>query len=110
VGASDWDARYSGTDLVWGAEPNRFVAAELSGLAPGKALDVACGEGRNAIWLASRGWEAVGVDFSGKGLERAASLAQMAGVAGRAEWVTADVVTGPLPSAPSMPSWLLTYN
>jgi SAM-dependent methyltransferase len=100
VEASDWDARYSGTDLVWGAEPNRFVAAELSGLAPGKALDVACGEGRNAIWLASQGWEAIGVDFSSKGLERAASLAQLAGVASHVEWVTADVVTAPFPPGP----------
>jgi Tellurite resistance protein TehB len=58
--AAGWDARYSKRELVWGSQPNRFVAAELTGLGPGRALDVACGEGRNAIWLASRGWNATG--------------------------------------------------
>ncbi|MGZ6839894.1 MAG: class I SAM-dependent methyltransferase, partial [Frankiaceae bacterium] len=58
--AGQWDARYTSSELVWGAEPNVFVAAELGGLAPGEALDVACGEGRNSIWLARRGWQAVG--------------------------------------------------
>ena len=51
-----WDARYAAQELVWSAEPNRFVVEELSDLPPGRALDVAAGEGRNAIWLASRGW------------------------------------------------------
>ncbi len=98
--AAGWDARYSGSDLVWGAEPNRFVAAELETLPAGKALDVACGEGRNAVWLASRGWQAVGVDFSAAGLARAAALAEEAGVAERVELVAGDVVADPLPEGP----------
>jgi SAM-dependent methyltransferase len=95
--ATGWDARYSGTELVWGAEPNRFVAAELEPLAPGRALDVACGEGRNAVWLATLGWQAVGVDFSTAGLARAAALAEKAGVAGRVEFMAVDVVADSLP-------------
>ena len=50
-----WDERYAGDDLVWSAEPNRFLVAEVDTLPPGRALDLACGEGRNAVWLAERG-------------------------------------------------------
>ena len=95
--AAEWDTRYAETELVWGAEPNRFVAAELADLPPGRALDVACGEGRNAIWLAARGWAAVGVDFSATAVDRARRLAQEAGVGERAEFVVGDVTTGLLP-------------
>lgn len=95
--ATEWDARYASTDLIWGAAPNRFVAAEMSSLAPGSALDVACGEGRNAIWLATRGWRVVGLDFSAVAVERARRLADAAGVADRTEFAVADAVAGPLP-------------
>jgi SAM-dependent methyltransferase len=98
--AEAWNARYSGTELVWGAEPNRFVAAELANLPPGRALDVACGEGRNAIWLAGRGWQVTAVDFSSAGLGRAMRLAERAGVGGQISFQLADVVTGPLPAGP----------
>ena len=86
-----WDARYSGKDLVWGAQPNRFLAAELEGTrARGRALDLACGEGRNAIWLGRQGWRVTAVDFSGKAIERAAKLAAEQGV--EVEWIRADVM------------------
>lgn len=98
--AAEWDSRYAGTELVWGSGPNRFVAAELSGLAPRSALDVACGEGRNAIWLATRGWQVVGVDFSAVAIERARQLAAAAGVTDRAGFAVADAVAGPLPPGP----------
>jgi SAM-dependent methyltransferase len=98
--ASEWDARYSSADLVWGTEPNRFVAAELADLPPGRALDVACGEGRNAIWLARRGWFAVGVDFSAAGIDRARQLAESAAVGDRTSFVVGDVAAGPLPTGP----------
>ena len=55
--AAAWDARYASAGLVWTAEPNRFVVAEVEDLPPGRALDLACGEGRNAVWLAERGWD-----------------------------------------------------
>ena len=87
----DWDARYAGTDLVWSTEPNRFVAAELADLAPGRALDLAAGEGRNAIWLAVLGWRVTAVDFSVVALDKAARLAAKQRVT--IECVEADVTT-----------------
>lgn len=75
-----WDARYSASDLVWGIEPNKFVVDEIKGLEPGRALDLACGEGRNAIWLATMGWEVTAVDLSPVAIARAKSLAERAGV------------------------------
>ncbi|MCG6497931.1 bifunctional 2-polyprenyl-6-hydroxyphenol methylase/3-demethylubiquinol 3-O-methyltransferase UbiG [Kitasatospora sp. A2-31] len=70
----DWDERYAASESVWGAEPNRWVVRELTSLAPGRALDVAAGEGRNSIWLARRGWHVTGLDFSAVALERAERL------------------------------------
>lgn len=95
--AREWDARYAASELIWGSEPNRFVAEELRSLAPGRVLDVACGEGRNAIWFARRGWEAVGVDFSAVAVDRARRLAEQAGVAPTTEFEVGDVVAGRLP-------------
>ena len=87
--SEEWDQRYAGTGLVWTAEPNRFAVAELQDLAPGRALDVAAGEGRNAVWLASRGWQVTAVDFSAAGLDKGRRLAEARGVA--VDWVHADV-------------------
>jgi len=87
--SQEWDERYAGRELVWTAEPNRFVVAELQDLAPGRALDIAAGEGRNAVWLASRGWQVTAVDFSAVGLDKGRRLAEQAGVT--VEWVCADV-------------------
>ena len=73
--ADAWDQRYAASELVWSQEPNQFVAAELADLPPGTAVDLAGGEGRNAIWLASRGWSATAVDFSQVALDKGARLA-----------------------------------
>ncbi len=73
--AHGWDERYAGTELVWSAEPNQFVAAECVDLTPGRAVDLAAGEGRNAIWLARRGWEVTAVDFSQVALDKGRELA-----------------------------------
>lgn len=86
---NDWDARYAATDLLWSAEPNQFLVEEVEGLPPGRVLDVACGEGRNAIWLASRGWQASGVDFSPVALDKGHRIAEQRGVS--VTWVNADV-------------------
>lgn len=86
----DWNARYAGKDLLWTAEPNRLFAAEVGGLEPGRALDLACGEGRNAVWLAERGWDVTAVDFSDVAIGKAARLAESRGV--DVEWVVADVL------------------
>ncbi|MGH9044130.1 MAG: class I SAM-dependent methyltransferase [Acidimicrobiales bacterium] len=79
--AAEWDARYRAQELVWSAEPNRFLVEETASLAPGTALDVASGEGRNAIWLAEQGWTVVGFDFSSVACEKATNLARDRGVA-----------------------------
>ena len=93
-----WDKRYRGSTLLWTSEANRFLVAEAAALAPARALDLACGEGRNAVWLAERGWRVTGVDFSKVGLEKARALAQARGV--HADWVAADLLEyGPEPSA-----------
>lgn len=80
--AADWNARYDTSELVWTGEPNRFLPPEVAGLTPGRALDLACGEGRNAVWLATQGWTVTGLDFSDVGLAKAAKLATDRGVIG----------------------------
>ena len=87
--AEAWDRRYVGSDLLWSVEPNRFLVAEVSGMEPGRALDVGTGEGRNAVWLAEQGWSVTGVDFSSVGLDKAQQLASARGV--EVEWVLADL-------------------
>ena len=77
----DWNRRYAEPGLLWSAAPNRFLVSEVNELAPGRALDLACGEGRNAVWLAERGWNVVGVDYSDVALAKAAELAAERGVA-----------------------------
>lgn len=100
--ARAWDERYAASDLVWSARPNQFVESELSGLIPGRALDLACGEGRNALWLADRGWDVTAVDFSLVGLDKGRSLQARHehGRDLRIEWVHADVLEyAPSPSS-----------
>ncbi len=78
--ARSWDARYAATELVWSRGPNRFVERELAELPPGRALDLAGGEGRNAIWLAQQGWQVELVEFSAVALAKARELAAHTGV------------------------------
>ena len=73
--AGAWDARYSGTDLVWSAGPNVWVRELCAPMTPGRALDVAAGEGRNALWLVEQGWTVVAADFSPVGVERMTQIA-----------------------------------
>ncbi len=90
--SQQWDERYAGAEFEWSMHPNQFVAAELAGLAPGRALDLAAGEGRNSVWLAERGWSVTAVDFSRVGLEKGRKLSAARGVAdGRVDWVVADL-------------------
>jgi SAM-dependent methyltransferase len=91
VRREDWDRRYADKGLLWSGEPNRLLVAEVAGLPPGRALDLACGEGRNAFWLAERGWHVTGVDFSQVAIEKARSHASDNGVAG-VELVCADLL------------------
>lgn len=87
--ASAWDERYAASGLVWSAEPNRFVADECADLPPGRAADLGAGEGRNAIWLARRGWSVTAVDFSRVALDKGKQLAGDTDVT----WVCSDVTT-----------------
>jgi SAM-dependent methyltransferase len=93
VDARAWDARYAASDQVWSLGPNQFVAAELTSLPPGRALDLACGEGRNAIWLAQQGWQVTALDFSQVAVERGRRLAGDLPVT----WQVGDVLTAELP-------------
>jgi SAM-dependent methyltransferase len=87
--ASTWDDRYRAADLVWGGPPNRWVAEELTGAAPGRALDLACGEGRNALWLAAQGWQVTAVDFSAVAIAKARDL----DARGLVTWTVADATS-----------------
>jgi SAM-dependent methyltransferase len=97
VEREQWDERYRVDELIWKAEPNRFLVEEAAGLAPGRALDLACGEGRNALWLAERGWQVTAVDFSSVGLEKARRLASERGL--ELVLVEADVLEWEPPAA-----------
>ena len=74
-----WDERYGAREQTFVRDPNRLVAAEVEPLAPGRAIDLATGEGRHAVWLASRGWKVLAVDFSTVGITRAAARAREEG-------------------------------
>ncbi len=90
--AAGWDERY-GQTRQWSEEPNRLAAELIGPLPPGRAVDVAAGEGRMALWLASRGWQVEAVDFSAVGLERGQ---QNAPADVDITWQVADVRTHPL--------------
>ncbi|MBK5925748.1 hypothetical protein CCR90_18690 [Rhodovulum sulfidophilum] len=87
----DWNRRYSETEQLFGIEPNIHLARELSDLPPGRALDLACGEGRNGFWLAERGWQVDGIDLSDVAVERARALAELRGLGGRMTFHAADL-------------------
>jgi SAM-dependent methyltransferase len=93
--AAAWDARYAEAaqehGSVWSLAPNATVEAALADVLPGAAVDLAAGEGRNAIWLATRGWQVTAVDFSAAGLDTGRRRATAADV--DVAWVLADVTT-----------------
>jgi SAM-dependent methyltransferase len=90
-----WDARYGSAEQIWSGNSNPQLVAQVAGLVPGSVLDVGCGEGADAIWLAERGWQVTAIDISPVALERAAKRAREAGheVAQRISWQQADVLT-----------------
>lgn len=83
--ASAWDDRYQATGMLWSRGPNIFVESRLEDVEPGVGLDLASGEGRNAIWLAERGWDMTAVDFSSVAVERGRELSDSV------EFIVADV-------------------
>jgi SAM-dependent methyltransferase len=87
--ACDWDLRWTDKLLHAHGEPSSVVLAELEGLASGRALDLGCGNGRHAMWLAERGWRVTAVDFSAEALRQARERSAMTGV--EVDWVEADL-------------------
>jgi SAM-dependent methyltransferase len=88
--SAQWNERY-GPERVWSGAVNPTLKAVASTLDVGIALDIGCGEGGDAIWLASTGWRVRGVDFSSKALARASEAAQAHDVGSRCEWIQADL-------------------
>ncbi|RFA09963.1 SAM-dependent methyltransferase [Subtercola boreus] len=89
-----WNEHYGQREQIWSGRPNAVLVDEVSALAPGRALDVGCGEGADAIWLAGRGWQVTGVDVSGVALDRARAAAEAAGVSGSVTWQQQDLGSG----------------
>ncbi|HEX2247348.1 MAG TPA: class I SAM-dependent methyltransferase [Arthrobacter sp.] len=86
-----WESFYAERDQIWSGKPNAMLVREASDLQPGTALELGCGEGADAIWLATQGWQVTGVDVSGLALERAAKHAEDAGVAEKIQWLKQDL-------------------
>ena len=95
MSAAQWDERYRKSELMWGAAPNRWVAQEVGGMPAGRALDLACGEGRNAIWLATLGWQVTAVDFSAVAIDKGRSAGAQLAI----DWRVADATTYEAPPA-----------
>ena len=91
--STGWDERYAGSDYVWTVRVNQFVERHLADLAAGAAIDLGAGEGRNAVWLAQRGWRVTAVDFSQTGLDKGRRLAADHDVASAIDFVRADATT-----------------
>jgi SAM-dependent methyltransferase len=96
-GEDFWDERYRSARQVWSGNPNPQLVAEVAGRPAGRALDVGCGEGADAIWLARRGWTVLAADISGVALERAAQHARDTdpAAAARIEWRQVDLLARP---------------
>ena len=88
---ASWEERYRESAALWSGRANPPLVAEAAELPPGRALDVGCGEGGDVLWLAGRGWQVTGLDWSTVALARAAEHAAAAGLTDRVEWVQGDV-------------------
>ena len=91
--AQFWDEMYRSRDQVFSGAPNGVLVTEVTDMPPGQALDVGCGEGADALWLARRGWQVTAVDISPTALQRAAAAAT--DVNGRVAWTQADLTSTP---------------
>jgi len=91
--AASWDAMYEEKPAIWSGTPNTQLVAEAAGIAPGIALDVGCGEGADAVWLAERGWTVDAVDISAVALERARAHAKALGA--EIAFIQADLLVDP---------------
>lgn len=87
--AAHWDARYADAARPWSTGPSSTVTSVIAEVPPGRALDLAAGTGRHALWLAVAGWQVTAVDFSAVGMAQGRS--RSGGVEGAVEWVVADI-------------------
>jgi SAM-dependent methyltransferase len=95
--AAEWDERYSeGDGTRWSGRPNGRLVAEVASLSPGRALDVGCGEGADAIWLSHSGWTVTAIDISEVAVIRAREAAELAGAV--VEWVCGNALQTPFPA------------
>ena len=100
-----WDQRYAGNETLWSGQPNAALVSETRDLRPGRALDVGCGEGADALWLAAQGWHVTALDVSRVALERAARQAELVGagpdggLSGAVRWLHAGLLEAALPAA-----------
>ncbi len=92
-----WDQRYSGIEHLWSGQPNISLVSETRGLRPGRVLDVGCGEGADALWLAEHGWDVTALDVSRVALDRAAGQAERLGL--HVHWLHAGLVEATIPPA-----------
>ena len=86
-----WEGHYGQRDRVWSGNPNQTLVRWAEDLPPGTALDLGCGEGADAIWLASRGWRVTAVDVSTVALDRGRRAAEVAGVGDQIDWQQHDL-------------------
>ncbi len=91
-----WETRYRESDRLWSGNPNRVLVDVFPSLAPGRAVDLGCGEGADAVWLAAHGWHVTAVDASATAIDRGRSAADAAGLGADAggpgiDWVVADL-------------------
>jgi len=94
---AQWDERYASLDKLWSGHPNGVLVTETRELTPGRALDVGCGEGADALWLAEHGWHVTALDVSRVALDRAAQEADQRGV--HVTWLHAGLLEAALPAA-----------
>lgn len=89
-----WEEHYSAKPQVWSGRVNAQLSAIAPTLGGNRALDLGCGEGGDAVWLAEHGWTVVATDVSTTALDRARAAAESRGVADRIEFVEHDLTTG----------------
>ena len=95
-----WESRYAAVDRLWSEQPNDWLPELAAAWEPGRALDLGCGEGADAVWLAERGWEVTGVDLSATAIARMEAEARLRGLEERVHGVVLDVTREELPVGP----------
>ena len=86
-----WNQRYAAKEYIWTVSANQFLVAETVDLPIGRALELATGEGRNAVWLAEQGWSVCAIDYSEQAIEKAEFLAESKGVLNRVKFKIEDL-------------------